>query len=82
MLKQVYSILDKVGKMHANPFVETNDGVALRAIQDVMKNENHQFARYPSDFALVKIGTFDEETGILQAVSIQTVIDLEKLKEE
>lgn len=61
MLKTMYSVYDKKGQTYAAPFTEIKDGTAIRAMQDLMSsNPNHPFSRYPEDFELVRVGTFNE----------------------
>jgi hypothetical protein len=62
--KFLFSIFDEVTKLFEPPFVDLNKGSALRRIQDLMQsNPQSPYAKFPHDYKLMMIGTFNEETG-------------------
>ena len=83
MLKTLYSVYDKKSKTYAAPFVEVNDGTAIRAIQDLMQsNQSHPFARHSEDFSLERVGSFNELSGDIGEDPIGEVIQLKELTQE
>lgn len=83
MLKTLYSVYDKKSKIYAAPFIEINDGTAIRAIQDLIaSNGAHPFARHGEDFELVRVGTFNEQSGHIEEDPQGSVIELEQLSKE
>ncbi len=64
MDKNLYTIYDKKSEIYAPPFVELTDGTAVRMVTDLLSTSNTQFAKYPNDYTLVRIGSYDELTGI------------------
>lgn len=81
MDKTIYSIYDKKSELYQSPFVELNNGVAIRALQDVLKNQNHQFYNHSEDYTLYKVGIFDEMQGQVLPHAPEIIIELKNLKE-
>jgi len=46
------------------PFVDLTDGTATRQCMDLLQNPNAPFAKFPEDFTLMRIGSWDEIGGI------------------
>lgn len=83
MLKTLYSVYDKKSKTYAAPFIEVNDGTAIRAIQDLMQSNNaHPFARHSEDFSLERVGSFNELSGDIGEDPVGEVIQLKELVQE
>lgn len=83
MLKTLYSVYDKKSKTYAAPFVEVNDGTAIRAIQDLIaSNQSHPFARHSEDFSLERLGSFNELSGDIGEDPIGEVIQISQLVQE
>jgi len=78
MKKPMFAVFDNVAKVYLQPFLETTDGTAVRAIQDAAKGD-HPFAKHPRDFTLTRLGLYDEETGTLNQDSKVDIIELETL---
>ena len=77
--KGIYSVYDKKAGIYLNPFVESSDGTAIRAMQDIVQNKEHPFARHASDFQLVKIGNFSDGSGEISKVDPEPLIEMSKL---
>ena len=63
MDKNLYSIFDKKAGTFMQPFVDLTDGTATRQCMDLLKNTNSPFAKFPEDFTLMRIGSWDELKG-------------------
>ena len=83
MTKVYYAVYDKKAEMYSAPFLETKDGTAVRAVQDLVINSNdHVFAKHPSDFSLHRLGVFDELTGVITGESQpKKIIEIQDLGE-
>lgn len=64
MVKNLYSIRD-VKSTFMPPFIDDNDEVAQRNFAFAISNRPDVIAYAPSDFSLMRIGTFDTESGAL-----------------
>lgn len=62
----VFSLYDLKTGAYSTPFFMNHPGEAMRACVDLATDRNTTVGRHPADFALHKIGTFDQSTGLLQ----------------
>lgn len=44
-------------------------GVAIRSFATACEDENTEFYKYPSDYSLYHLGTYDVETGIVESIT-------------
>lgn len=69
---QMYSIRDSKGASFDKPFFTKHVAEATRAVQsafEMPENQQPWFCKYPADFALFFIGTFDPATGQIMPTS-------------
>ena len=64
MKQKIYSIFDRPTQEHALPFVAATDEAAFRMVRGSFAPQS-QLVLYPSDYAVVQLGNFDSETGIV-----------------
>jgi hypothetical protein len=83
MDKLMFSIFDNVSELYEPPFVEINKGTAMRRITDLMKtNPQSPYAKFPDNYTLVMVGSWDENGGIpLNNKHPETVVELVQLLE-
>jgi len=74
MKTKVFSIYDSKVKAFMSPFFMQHQGQAIRAFQGLIADKNTNVGKYPADFTLMEIGTFDEESGRLE--SLEGKVDL------
>lgn len=60
---KLFTVHDSKAAYHFNPIVHRNAGEAIRAFETAVENPESQFHKYPADFTLFEIGTFDVDTG-------------------
>lgn len=63
MLTRAYSVYDNKALIYNRPFFEATDGAALRSFQELANDLNTSVGRYPTDFSLWWVGTYDDQTG-------------------
>lgn len=66
--KKVFSVYDIKSELYSAPFYMVTRGEAIRAFKDAANDPNIAIGKHPSDFKLVYIGSFDEETGQFENV--------------
>lgn len=67
MKKNVYTVRDLcVG--YTGIILDDNDASAIRGFKFAISNPDSMMFASPKDFSLMKIGTFDTDTGILDAL--------------
>ncbi|AXH73764.1 MAG: nonstructural protein [Microviridae sp.] len=69
MQSSLYAVHDAKAVAFCTPFVSDNDSTALRAFRFAANDLSTDIGRYPSDFTLYVIGTFDNQSG--QVFSIE-----------
>lgn len=67
----LYSVYDSKGKYYDQPRLYRNSADASRAFESACKDQNSSFYKFPKDFILYEIGSFDQNTG--------TIMPLEKI---
>lgn len=60
---QMYSIFDKKGLIYGQPFYCRHVAEATRSVQIGIQDGKAMFARFPADYALYLVGTFDPDSG-------------------
>lgn len=66
----MYSIFDSAAKAYATPFFMQNDGLAIRAFQsNVNAEEENNISKYPDQFTLFKIGSYNDETAEIDPIT-------------
>mgnify|MGYP000079043217 CR=1 FL=1 len=65
MIFNMYSVRDSKAEAFMVPFTMHNDGVAIRAFADMVRDENHAFSKNPEDYDLYYIGEFDDELAAI-----------------
>lgn len=69
MEKTIFSLHDIKAKAFTLPFFMDQKGQALRALDGIVNDENTQVHKYPEDFKLYKLGTFDDNSGLVCSLS-------------
>lgn len=65
MILQVFSVFDSKAKVYSQPFYSINAGVAVRSFTDLVNDPGSSVHRYPEDFTLFQIATFDDARGVV-----------------
>lgn len=66
MKHRIFTIFDKAAKAFQRPFTSPEQGIATRAIQDLVNEPGHELNKHPGDYTLYEIGTFDDNKGIVE----------------
>lgn len=76
MILKAYSIFDSKALIYNPPFFQATDGLATRMFMDLANDANTSIGRHPSDYILYCVGTYDDGTGRLDAISpVSHVVD-------
>ena len=67
MKTNIYSIHDSKARAYGSPFLLTTDGLAQRSFIQACLSDKTEFAKYPLDYTLFRIGTYDDETAIVMS---------------
>lgn len=63
----MYSILDKGVQAFSQPFCAHNDYAARRVFERAVADPESIMSIKPSDFALFRIGSFDDDLGLISS---------------
>lgn len=70
MILKAFCLLDMKAGAFATPFFMHHDAQAIRAVAELGGDLSTTVGRYPSDFALCQVGTFDDSNGVLTPTGI------------
>lgn len=62
-MTKVYSIYDSKAEAYMQPFYAETAGLALRTFSNAANSPESVIGKYPSDFILFEVATFDDKTG-------------------
>lgn len=65
MILSIYSIKDVKVDAFMPLFVMQSDVMAFRAFHQLVSDDKTQVSKYPADFALYRLGTFNDATGVV-----------------
>lgn len=68
MITTIYSVYDSKAAAHNVPFFFARDQMAVRAFTDLCNDPQSRIAAHPSDYSLVKVGTFNDDTGLITSM--------------
>lgn len=65
MKTSIYAIFDVQTKLYSQPYFAVTDELMKRSFKGACLNTETDYYKYPKDYSLFKIGTYDPETSIL-----------------
>ena len=65
MKLNVYSIFDTASGLYSRPFFSQSDPESMRSFADIAVDKTHPIGKHPGDYALYRIGIFDDTKGKL-----------------
>lgn len=80
-MMNVYAVHDKKAKTYETPFCLPNNAYAIRSFQDAV-NKDTPYGKFPEDFELVVLGTYNQETGLLKGEQIKVLVTAKDVKNE
>lgn len=82
MLKNVYTIFDKITGEFAPPTVEVNDSAFIRQIKVLLSDKKNMFYTAAGDYGVYKLGEYDTQTGCISpSPTPEFVCSFESIKE-
>lgn len=66
MTQQLYTVYDAKAEAYLQPFATNTHGLAERMFSEMVNTQGHQFNRFPEDYTLYHIGTFDTHTALVE----------------
>lgn len=73
MILQAFSLRDMKAEIFAAPFFVPNEHIAIRLVSELVRDPRSDLGKYPQDFMLYRTGSFNTETALLTATTIELV---------
>ena len=67
MILKIFTVYDSKVEAYMTPFFERSSGSAIRGFEQTCLDGKSSFSLYASDYTLFEIGTYDDETGMVEA---------------
>jgi len=74
MMLQVFTVFDKAVGAYLQPFYSRAKGEAVRSFADACNDEKSNFRKYASDYVLMFLGEFDDQSGTFACVDPVRII--------
>lgn len=74
MKLNLYSVLDTTSKLFLPPFAVRTEKEAIEAFSNAVNQSDSIWKKYPQDYALVRICSFDDESGLIEQPEIPQII--------
>lgn len=65
MKTEVFTVYDSAARLYLEPFFAETVEVALRMFRVLVNKEGHSFNRWPQDYVLFHVGSYNAEVGEL-----------------
>ena len=69
MTQKMFAIYDNKASFFMSPWLCRNDGIARREFASACSDPKTPFAKYPADFVLHEIGSFDDHDAVLVSIT-------------
>ena len=61
----LFAVHDSCSKVYDRPWVARSEGEAIRAFGDIASNADHPIGQHPEHYKLYRLGTFDDNKGVI-----------------
>lgn len=76
----LYSVKDAEAQIYIKPFGMQTDRDAIDGFRHVCNEEESPYYKHPKDYSLVKLGKFDERTGLFETHEPKKLMEAMELK--
>jgi len=80
MKTEIFSLFDVKAATYGRPIFVPTMAVLVRELQGALKGDD-LLAKYPEDFRLFRLGSFDDQSGVVEVSSPQFVCEVSSLRE-
>lgn len=79
-MQKMYTVKDEASQTFIKPFCFATDRDAIEGFRNVCNDDDSQYAKFPQDFTLVGLGSYDEQSGTItlldEKITIARALDL------
>ena len=65
MTHKIFAVYDSKAEAHLPPFASLTTAVAIRQFEATVRNLESDFARFPGDYTLFELGTWNQQLGVI-----------------
>lgn len=65
MNMEIFTVFDQAAKSYLEPFFTPTIEAALRVFKEACTREGHQFQKFPEDYVLFHVGSWDGKEGMV-----------------
>lgn len=69
MKYKIFAVYDSKAEAYMTPFFMNKSLQAIRSFKDAIANPELPFGRHPADFTLFGIGSFNDNSAVLEAIT-------------
>ncbi len=66
MLMLMYVVRDSASGVYDRPMVARSEGEMLRGFADIANDKNHPVGKHPEHYSLWNVGTYQDNTGMVE----------------
>lgn len=72
-MTELFSVYDQAANMFLEPFPAPTIEFAIRGFREACERDDHQFSKFPEDYALYHVGSFNPEDGLIVSVTASKI---------
>ena len=76
MIHKMFTVYDSKAEAYLQPFFSSTTGLAIRSFTEAVNQNDHQFSKYPEDYTLFEIGSYNDEDGSFDILDAKKSIGL------
>lgn len=65
---EIFAVYDQKAQAFTTPFFDRTQETAQRAFAALVNNPESDFGRWPEDYTLFHLGSYDNETGVIRGL--------------
>lgn len=74
MKSNLYAIIDTASGVYDGPYTGKSDGHMVRSFSDLAVSDENPIGKHPEDYALIKVGIWNDGTGELEDLQNITLV--------
>lgn len=67
MKHQIFAVYDSKAQAYLPPFFMQRKQMAVRIFTECANAKDHQFGKWPADYTLFHLGSFDDDNGLIDS---------------
>ncbi len=70
---ELFAVYDAAAEKYMDPFPAPTIDFALRGFKEACRQKDHQFEKFPEDYSLWHVGSFDASLGTLEGMTARKI---------